>query len=88
MAVTARFKVNRITRDVGGPGVHEIEMTPDYGEGRNEDWKAASPSGVIRLTVGNPSAIKQFESRSKRAKEGQAEWNSRPVHVLFEFPDE
>lgn len=72
MAVTARFKVSR--RNEMGWGT-EIEMTPDYAQGRNSDWAEATPAGMIRLTVKNELAAKQFA-------DGAA------VHVLFEFPEE
>lgn len=76
MAVTARFKVSKVTP--AGPGTAEVELTPDYAQGRNEEWKSATPQGVIRLTIGNPSALEQFT----------AEPLYKPVHVLFEFPEE
>jgi hypothetical protein len=58
--VTARFIVSKVTplggytRDGGEvvpPWGHEVEMTPDYAQGRNEEWKSASPSGVFRITI-------------------------------------
>jgi hypothetical protein len=72
MAVTARFKV---TRRTPYDYATEIEMTPDYAQGRNSDWALATPAGMIRLTIKNELAAEQF-------KEGA------PVHVLFEFPTE
>lgn len=51
--VTARFVVSRIT-PLGSPEdpwAHEVEMTPDYSQGKNEEWKAASPSGVFRISI-------------------------------------
>jgi len=47
-AVSCRFKVNRVS-DMGWG--HEVEMTPDYGKGRNAEWAAATPSGMMRLTI-------------------------------------
>jgi len=44
---------------------HEVELVPDYGEGRNAEWAAATPAGMIRLTIKNELAADQFE-------EGQA----------------
>lgn len=38
----------------------EIEMVPDYGQGKNAEWAAASPSGVFRLMVTNPGALRQM----------------------------
>lgn len=60
MAVTARFVVSRVTPLGSGydqtgkpvdPWAFEVEMTPDYAQGANEEWKAATPSGVFRLTI-------------------------------------
>jgi hypothetical protein len=58
--VTARFVVSRVS-PMGGytksdgtevePWAYEVEMTPDYAEGRNEEWKAASPSGMFRINI-------------------------------------
>lgn len=52
--VTARFQVSRVT-PFGKPEDDwtqaEVEMTPDYAQGANADWAAATPSGVFRLTV-------------------------------------
>lgn len=51
--VTARFVVSRIT-PLGTPDqpwAHEVEMTPNYSQGKNEEWKAASPSGVFRISI-------------------------------------
>lgn len=58
MAVTAKFKVNRKT-DMNW--AHEIELTPDYADGRNKEWSAATPAGMIRLTIKNELAAEQFE---------------------------
>lgn len=78
MAVSAKFKVSRLTPAWGSKvedgvlvvtdekGAYgEVELTPDYAGGRNSDWSAATPSGVIRLTITNPAALSQF-------REGQA----------------
>lgn len=70
MAVTAKFKVSRLTpygafgikdgRIEGECKMAEVELTPDYAEGRNKEWAEATPSGVIRMTITNPSALAQF----------------------------
>ena len=75
MAVTARFIVGRISPPVEDDAwAHEVEMTPDYAEGRNADWKARTPSGVFRLTIGHEApALKQFE-------------RGHPVHITMTFP--
>jgi hypothetical protein len=65
--VTAKFKVNRVSNM---DWATEIEMVPDYAEGRNKEWEAATPAGMIRMTIKNELAAKQF-------KEGQ------PVTVIF-----
>lgn len=74
MAVTAKFKVARKiplgpTFDVETstwsdqpPWAWEIELVPDYAEGRNADWAAATPAGMIRLTIKNELAAEQFQA--------------------------
>lgn len=57
MAVTAKFKVSRRS-EMGW--ATEIELTPDYAEGRNAEWAEATPSGMIRMTVKNQVAAEQF----------------------------
>lgn len=58
MAVTAKFKVFRVA-EMGW--ATEVELTPDYAEGRNAEWAEATPAGMIRLTIKNELAAKQFE---------------------------
>jgi hypothetical protein len=29
----------------------ELELTPDYAEGRNEEWAHKTPAGMVRLTI-------------------------------------
>lgn len=57
MRVTAKFKANRVT-PMGW--ATEVEMTPDYAQGRNSEWAAATPAGMIRLTVANEKAASLF----------------------------
>lgn len=70
-AVTAKFKVARksplgVTYDKDGavldgtPWAHEVELTPDYAEGRNKQWAEATPAGMVRLTIKNELAAEQF----------------------------
>lgn len=70
--VTAKFRVSRCT-DMNW--AHEVEMVPDYAQGKNADWAAATPAGMIRLTIKNELAAEQFA-------EGKS------VDVLFTFPKE
>lgn len=57
-AVTAKFKVNRNT-PMGW--ATEVEMTPDYAQGRNAQWAAATPAGMCRLTIkSDDPAIAEF----------------------------
>lgn len=72
MAVSARF---RVTRRSEMEWATEIEMTPDYAQGKNAEWAAATPAGMIRLTVKNEAAAEQFKQGS-------------PVAITFEFPEE
>lgn len=57
MAVTAKFKVSRLTPMGWGS---EVELTPDYAQGRNAEWASATPAGMIRLTITNEAAVAQF----------------------------
>jgi hypothetical protein len=57
MAITAKFKVSRVA-DMDW--AHEIELTPDYAQGRNAEWAEATPAGMIRMTVRNDVAAEQF----------------------------
>ena len=57
MVVTAKFKVSRKS-DMGW--AHEVELVPDYAQGRNAEWAEATPAGMIRLTIKNELAAEQF----------------------------
>jgi len=69
--VAARFYVQRVTRYAGGstrpgfsppsPNVEVILLPATRGE-ENKAWASATPSGEIKLTVGNPSAAAWFDS--------------------------
>lgn len=66
MTVSAKFKVQRVTpqspitgKDGTLKDAAEVELVPDYAEGRNKDWAEYTPSGVIRLNVNGP-ALTQF----------------------------
>lgn len=70
--ITAKFKVNRVN-EYGW--ATEIELTPDYAEGRNAEWAEATPSGMIRMTVRNEVAAREFTE-------------GRPFTVTFEAEEE
>lgn len=70
--VTAKFKVSRNTEMGWGS---EVELTPDYAQGKNADWASATPAGMIRLTITNKPAAEQFAE-------------GKPVDVLFTFPEQ
>lgn len=57
MAITAKFKVTRVS-DM--KWATEVELTPDYADGRNKEWAEATPSGMIRMTVKNAVAAAEF----------------------------
>ncbi len=57
--VTAKFKVGRIS-DMGW--ATEVELTPDYADGRNKEWAAATPAGMIRMTIKNQVAADEFRA--------------------------
>lgn len=71
MSITAKFKVNRAV-DMGWGT--EVEMTPDYAQGRNVEWSKATPAGMCRLTVTDEAAAARFA-----AHEG------KPVTLTFEL---
>lgn len=58
MAVTAKFQVARRTEM---DWATEVELTPDYAEGRNAEWAEATPAGMIRMTVKNDVAANVFQ---------------------------
>lgn len=60
MAVTAKFKVSR-KANMGW--ATEVELTPDYADGRNKEWAEATPAGMIRLTIKNSLAAEQFNEQ-------------------------
>ena len=60
MPVSAKFVVNRIS-DMGW--ATEVEMVPDYAHGRNKEWAAATPAGMIRMTIKNSVATDQFRTQ-------------------------
>ena len=67
--VTCRFQVSRITPWRGADPEAwtnaEVEMTPDYADGRNKEWAEATPSGVFRLTVKRDVVESHFEPGRK-----------------------
>jgi len=58
MTVTAKFIVSRVNKN---DWATEVELTPDYAEGRNKEWAAATPSGMIRMTIKNDVAAEVFQ---------------------------
>lgn len=58
MAVNAKFKVSRV---MNMEWATEVELVPDYAQGRNKEWASATPAGMIRLTIKNELAAKQFQ---------------------------
>jgi hypothetical protein len=70
--VTAKFKVSR-RNDMGW--ATEVELTPDYADGRNKEWAEATPAGMCRMTIKNELAAKQFRE-------------NQPVTLTFSFDDE
>lgn len=73
--VTARFYVRQVTRfgafvTGNAPGFSSpaplvsVELSPVNGSksDANKSWASATPSGEIKLTVGNPAAAAWFDS--------------------------
>ena len=74
MSVQARFYVQRVTRYAYGssrPGWAEpspnveviLQPVSPSRHAENAEWASATPSGEIKLTVGNPDAAEWFNSR-------------------------
>lgn len=65
MAVTAKFKVNRVEKH--GDGDYEyrhIRLTAVYSPDPNSpnySWSKMTPCGEIAMTITNPAAFQQFE---------------------------
>jgi hypothetical protein len=60
MSVTAKFKVSEVVNGAGYQS-SRVRLVPDYAQGRNKDWAAATPAGVFELYIGNDTAaIKEF----------------------------
>lgn len=57
--VTAKFKVTKHTK-WSDNSTGEVELTPDYAQGRNTDWASATPAGVIRMTITRPEVFERF----------------------------
>lgn len=71
MAVSAKFKVQRVTPQSSFAGRNgeivesaEIEMVPDYAGDRNKDWSYYTPSGVIRMNVNGPALKVMTEGKA------------------------
>ena len=70
MAVSARFFVSRVAKlatSVQPAGWAapvpwcEVELYPATRGEENKAWASATPSGSIKMTIGNPAAAKFFE---------------------------
>lgn len=57
--VTAKFVVTKHSK-WSDDRTGEVELTPDYAQGRNADWAKATPSGVIRMTITVPEVFDRF----------------------------
>lgn len=53
MKVTAKFKVGFVADGytLSDHVAKQVNLMPDYAEGRNAEWAAATPSGSISLTI-------------------------------------
>jgi hypothetical protein len=60
VSVTAKFKVSEVI-EAAGWKANRVRLVPDYAQGKNKDWAAATPSGVFEMYIGEDTeAIKQF----------------------------
>lgn len=62
MQVTAKAQVNSRSE---GPGPVLLSMGPDYQDGRNAEWAAATPALSISMTVREGEAADFFEQGGK-----------------------
>lgn len=59
--ISAKFKVANIVEGAGYKA-DRVLLVPDYADGRNKDWAAATPAGTISLDIGQDTeARKHFE---------------------------
>lgn len=73
--ISAKFKVSGIVEGAGYQADRAL-LVPDYAQGRNKDWAAATPAGTISLDIGQDTeARKHFTP-------------GRAFTVLFEPNDE
>ena len=63
MSVQARFFVQSITRHAYNPGAGQVVMSAAARGPENKTWAAATPSGNITMTIGNPAAMSWFDER-------------------------
>lgn len=56
--VTAKFIVSNVSHSVWGT---QITLSPDYLDGRNKEWAAATPAGLIQMTIKNELAADVFQ---------------------------
>lgn len=58
--VTAKVRCTFLeTPGGGGPGTTTVQFAPDYTDGRNKEWAAATPALTLQMTVKDPGL---FES--------------------------
>lgn len=61
--MNAKFKVSRVSPWLNKDNemyAAEVEMTPDYADGKNKEWSEATPSGVCRLSITNLAAVEKL----------------------------
>jgi hypothetical protein len=49
--ITAKVKVASVTDGAGGSGTKLVSFQPDYQDGRNKEWAAATPHLHLQMTV-------------------------------------
>lgn len=63
MTVQARFYVAEITRYAYNPDQAQVTLRAVSRGEENKTWAAATPAGEMKMTIGNPAAVKWFEER-------------------------
>ncbi len=63
MAVIARFYIAEVTRFAYQPDNRIVKLRPSTKGEANKAWAAATPSGELSMTIGNPKAAEWFSDR-------------------------
>jgi hypothetical protein len=60
MTVRARFYIGQITRHAYNPAQGQVKLQAVTRGTENKTWAAATPTGTLDMTIGNPAALEFF----------------------------